>query len=93
MTSELVGYSQLDNFAIYKMGFKYSIDILRLLLTEDKNNDIFSEVSKHLRKFKIEKVIHKLQGKDYVNKDLEKFSIFLQHYYNEKGNINIIEYV
>jgi len=93
MTSEMVGYSQLDNFAIYKMEFKYSIGILKALLSDDTNEDVFSEISKHLRKFKIEKVIHKLQGKDYVNKDLEKFSIFLQHYYSEKGNINIIEWV
>lgn len=93
LTKELVGYSRIDDFPIYSIEFKYSIQILKLLINEDKNIDIFSEISKHLRKFKIEKVIHKVMGKDYVNEDLEKFSVFLQHYYDEKGNINIIEQI
>lgn len=93
MTSELVGYSRLDDFAIYKIDFKYSIGILKSLLSEDKNVNVFSEVSKHLRKFKIQKIVHKVEGKEYKNKDLDKFSTFLQYYYDEKGNINIIEQI
>jgi hypothetical protein len=92
MTSELVGYSKLDNFAIYKMDFNCSIGVLKLLY-EDNDLDIFQEVSKQLRVFKIQKIVHKLRGKKYVNKDLEKFSTFLQYYYQEKGNINIIEQI
>jgi hypothetical protein len=91
LTNEKVGYSRIDNFAVYRIEFKYSTEILKILIAEERNIDIFSEVSKHLRKFKIEKVVYKLMGEEYVNEDLDKFSIFLQHYYNEKGNINIIE--
>jgi len=92
MTSELVGYSKIDFFAIYKMTFNCDIGVLKLLY-EDRDIDIFSEVSKHLRKFKIQKIVYKMIGKNYVNEDLEKFSVFLQHYYREKGNINIIEQI
>ena len=94
MTSELVGYSKLDNFAIYKMNFNCGMGVLKMLY-EDNDNDknIFVKVSKQLRIFKIQKIIHKLKGKEYVNKDLEKFSTFLQYYYEEKGNIDIIEQI
>ena len=92
MTSELVGYSKLDNFAIYKMDFNCSISVLKMLY-EDNDSNIFEEVSKQLRVFKIQKIVHKSKGKEYVNKDLDKFSIFLQYYYQEKGNINIIEQI
>ena len=94
MTSELVGYSKLDNFAIYKMNFNCSIGVLKLLYEDNDNNmNIFEEVSKQLRIFKIQKIEYNLKGEKYVNKDLEKFSTFLQYYYEEKGNINIIEQI
>lgn len=93
MTSELVGYSRIDNFAIYRIEFIHGLGILKSLLSENKNVNVFSEVSKHLRKFKIQKIIHKANGKEYKNKDLDKFSTFLQYYYDEKGNINIIEQI
>jgi hypothetical protein len=91
ITSELVGYSRIDNFAIYRITFNCDIGILKLLLSNDDNIDIFSEVSKQLRVFKIQKIIHKVMGEKYVNKELEKFSTFLQYYYIGKGDINIIE--
>jgi hypothetical protein len=93
LTSELVGYSKLDDFAIYKIEFNCGIEILKLLLSNDSDLNVFSEVSKQLRIFKIQKIVYKVLGEEYVNKDLEKFSTFLQHYYNEKGDINIIEII
>ena len=92
MTSERVGYSKIDDYAIYKIDFNCGIGVLKLLY-EDNDMNIFDEVSKQLRLFKIQKIIHKSKGKKYVNKDLDKFSTFLQYYYNEKGNINIIEQI
>ena len=92
MTSELVGYSKIDDFPIYKMNFNCTMTVLKMLY-EENDLDIFKEVSKQLRVFKIQKIVHKSRGEKYVNKDLEKFSIFLQYYYEEKGNINIIEQI
>jgi len=92
LTSELVGYSKLDYFAIYRITFNCDIGVLKLLY-EDRDVDIFLEVSKHLRKFKIQKIVHKLRGDKYSNEDLEKFSVFLQYYYMGKGKINIIEQI
>lgn len=92
ITDKLIGYSRIDDNPIYSVNFNCNISVLKLLFQDDnKNINIFSEVSKQLRYFKIQKIIEKSKGKEYVNKELEKFSIFLQHYYNEKGNINIVE--
>lgn len=93
MTTEHVGFSRIDNFPVYRITFNCSIGVLKLLYDDDKNIDIFSEVSKQLRKFKIQKIVYKSEGKEYVNSDLEKFSVFLQYYYEEKGKINIIEQI
>jgi len=94
LTNELVGYSRLDDFAVYSILFNYDLGVLKLLFQDDDNNvNIFSEVSKQLRVFKIQKIVQKVKGKKYVNKDLDKFSIFLQYYYEGKGNINIIEQI
>lgn len=93
LTSELVGYSRIDDYPIYRIEFNYGIGILKSLLNDDRDFNLFSEISKHLRKFKIEKIIHKLNEENYENKDLEKFSVFLQHYYIGKGKINIIEQI
>lgn len=90
MTSEQVGFSRLDDFPIYAIRFDCGIGVLKLLY-DDTNNDIFTEVSKQLRKYKIQKIIHNVKGEVYKNTDLDKFSTFLQYYYSGKGNINIIE--
>jgi hypothetical protein len=91
LTDSLVGYSSIDNYPIYLIKFKCSIKAFESLYNDNENINIFSEISKHLRNYKIQKIIHKSKGLKYNNDDLEKFSIFLQYYYDEKGNINIIE--
>ena len=96
MTSEQVGFSRIDNFPIYAIQFDCGIGIgILKLLYDDTNTDIFSEVSKQLRKYKIQKIIHNVRGGIYNNTDtdLNKFSVFLQYYYSEKGNINIIKHI
>jgi len=92
MTHSLVGYSRIDDYPIYMMKFNCNIEVLKIL-TDNNSSNIFPEISKHLRKFKIQKIVQKVDGKIYENEDLEKFSVFLQYYYNEKGNINIIEQI
>lgn len=93
LTNELIGYSRIDDFPIYSILFKYDLGVLKFLFQDEKDINIFSEVSKQLRIFKIQKIVHKTEGKKYVNSDLDKFSTFLQYYYDEKGDINIIEQI
>lgn len=90
MTDELVGKSRIDGSSIYSIVFDHDISKLTELLTSEKNTNIFDDVSKLLRQYKIQKIIHKINGEVYVNTDMDKFSIFLEYYYTEEGNINII---
>ena len=92
ITNEMVGYSRIDDFPFYKINFECDISLLKNLY-EDDDCDIFEEVSKQLRKFKIQKIIYKMKGLEYTNKDLDKFSIFLQYYYSENGDIDIVEQI
>lgn len=90
LTYEQVGFSQLDDCPVYSIRFDCDLGILHKLYDDNYTDNIFSDINKHLRKYKIQKIRNNMKGETYENKDLEKLAIFLEYYYTSEGNINII---
>lgn len=85
MTDSLVGYSSVDDKAIYKINVKIDrkiIDDIIYHVNEDMKH--LDKISLFLRKYKTNKLFGTI-----IDKDMELFVTFVQYYYDNINDIII----
>ena len=87
LTESLLGYSFIDDSPIYNIQLNVDKEIVNYLLFDSYNkNKHIEEIKLFIRKEKTKKLLRKSN-----DKDIEKFTIFLQYYIDNINHMIVMQ--
>lgn len=87
LTESLLGYSFIDDSPIYNIQLNTNNDLINKLLFDSSDKNIHIEkIKMFIRKEKTKKLLKKID-----NKDIEKFTTFLQYYIDNINHMIILQ--